>query len=539
MARDGDHKGEQKNTTAFVTILLLASFFPLALYAAASVNISAPTGAPVTSKFEMRTLAITGTEPRPHRGLDYGLPCGTDLTATGGTLSCTTMSGYGGVGNVAHGCGVTERYAHLQNCDSSSGKMRSGGGSGMPGAGTSTGCHLHYEIRINGTAVNPTSAYGKDLCDETVRKDLIDEAQKILNGQAGGGGGTSQGGGNPAAPPAPDGSSVTYVAPGATDPVTGLPNTGAGYYIVKTPDGRTYNQVDVGEEDLTTSILPPTSSDVVSTGGSATEITGCATDTWHAMVNQAVLESRREGVMNGRFIAKPDSVFAYSCFSKIIDYARQNLGVFSESQAWVNRQVDVLGEVVTLNRELGQSSLDGALTNAAMEPYESYLRMFNHDILGGLPTAPGTYTPITLPEGSSAQAYRSCGTMARVWNMAKCMNVTDDPAFYRFKDLINNDPRKYPPNYACNDTGISQVMIDAAKNKFAVFSKIDPYLTFLYPKNGNCAPPIPTGVTVSRQEGSGQVATEKTYPDGLCITAGCSYQNPGLSGMGTCEIKAP
>jgi hypothetical protein len=160
------------------------------------------------------------------------------------------------------------------------------------------------------------------------------------------------------------------------------------------------------------------------------------------------------------------------------------------------------------------------------------------------------------------QAYSGCSTMQDVWKTAKCMNMTDDPMFPKFEDLIDNDPRKYPHGYECNYTGITQEMIDVAKGRDVKFDKVETYLDMLYPTedeegNATCHDPIRTGVTVVRMESAGvpiedcfenpdcgqsnapeeaRISQEKQYEDGLCITIGCSYQNTD-GGEGECVVK--
>ncbi len=511
---------------------------PAILYAAGSVNLKQPGGWGVNEKFMLRPKhPVTGKTNVPHRGVDYAAPCGSQLSPQpGGTLSCTTEGGYGGVGNVSYDCGVTEKYAHLQSCGGNS--MVTGGGKGMKGAGTSTGCHLHYEIRINGVAVNPEEAYGQDLCNPDVQKQLIDSAQKTLNGQAGGGGGSTSGGGSNTG--APSGGSFEYVPEGS--PAMTIPNgtggfitvpEGGGYYIVTSPTGvvtiEPYNNNEGGEEGGTElpAVPPGTPPNLTPPGtGNGGEVTGCAVDTWTAMVNQAVLETRREMTINQRYIRKPDTVLAYSCFNKFIEKAGQEAGVFSETDRWVNKEVDILGKTVTLNKELGKQSLDGALVTVVMESYEAFIRdNFAHDFLGG-----------TVGEGGGEidQSYGDCTVASQIWQMAKCTLFTDEKVFYKFDELIATDPRKYPSQFACNSTGITQDMIDTAKNKKASFSKVDTYKTLL--DAGSCADPIKTGVTVVRMIGSGPIAHEVTYPDAICTNPGCSYQSGGGS-SGKCQVK--
>lgn len=525
------------------TIVFL--MLPVSTKAYASVSLTQPVSQANNSPFGMRN-------GRPHRGLDYLTPCGTRMQTRGGTTRCGVAGGYGNLAEVTHSCGVMERYAHLQGCNSN-GELISGGDPRVAGSGTSTGCHLHYEIRLNGVAIDPNEAFGQDLCDPDVQRRLRDSAQAKLNGQAGGGGGMSGTGGTGAGgtqggntPPAGQGTgqginddpniqSIEYVPTGGTDPRTGVVNTGPGYYNIQTTDGRVRTQIDQTYGSSTAPALPAgTPANVTPTGAGGGDVSGCATDTWTAMVNRSVLETRREVVMNNFMVTKPDSILAYACFHEQMKPVREQLGpIFSESKRWVNLSADLRGKTVTINKELGEFSLDGALTNLVMEPYEAYMRsFFSHDFLGGLEA---------IGAGSHAghahaddQAYKPCNAMNLVWKMAKCKNFDYVPSFYTFEELVSRDPRQFPKGYECNNTGISTTMIQLAKNGSVQKS---PYLTYfdrLLAESGNCAPPVMTGVTVVRQEGMSQISQEATYADGVCISAGCSFEKSGSTGGGQC-----
>lgn len=271
-------------------------------------------------------------------------------------------------------------------------------------------------------------------------------------------------------------------------------------------------------------LIAPSSTNTACAG--AGEITGCGTDTWTAMVNQSLLQTRREVVMNQRYIAKADSVLAYSCFEQMTADVGAIIDVFSGSDRWENAEIDIIGDVVYVT--VGPFDLDAAIESAVLAPLETYLDLnFNHPWLGGL-LAPGVE--------EFFQSGHPCGTMRQVWQMAKCMNVTDDPLFYRFEDLIEYDPREYPANMICEDTGITQEQIDIARGSETAFNDIIPHLEMVDPEEG-CYKPIPTGVTIVRRTGAGRISEEVTYEDALCMTAGCSYQNAGTAGLGTCQIR--
>ena len=67
------------------------------------------------------------------------------------------MSGYGNLVIISHGNGVETYYGHCSSITTSVGKSVTAGDviAKVGSTGNSTGSHLHLEIRINGTAVNP------------------------------------------------------------------------------------------------------------------------------------------------------------------------------------------------------------------------------------------------------------------------------------------------------------------------------------------------------------------------------------------------
>lgn len=126
-----------------------------------------PTALTVTSPFGMRLHPVYGTY-KMHTGIDIGVTCGSNLIAVkSGTVSATLGSctgsnngcggGYGNYVIVDHGDGVQSFYGHMQSVSVSVGdSVTQGERIGLSGTtGTSTGCHLHFEIRLNGTQVDP------------------------------------------------------------------------------------------------------------------------------------------------------------------------------------------------------------------------------------------------------------------------------------------------------------------------------------------------------------------------------------------------
>lgn len=99
-----------------------------------------------------------------HLGVDIAMPRGTPVLATGtGVVSKLKRSdlqaGYGNYLEVDHGNGLVTRYAHLEDIDVRLGKKITKGDT-IATVGTSGGSvapHLHYEVLLNGSNVDPIS----------------------------------------------------------------------------------------------------------------------------------------------------------------------------------------------------------------------------------------------------------------------------------------------------------------------------------------------------------------------------------------------
>jgi septal ring factor EnvC (AmiA/AmiB activator) len=130
---------------------------------AASVSEPAPSGGggsgwvwpargPVTSEYGPRW-------GRMHNGLDIGAPTGAPIyAAKAGTVSYAgSMSGYGNMTMIDHGGGIVTAYAHQSAIMVSPGtRVGAGQRIGSIGCtGSCTGPHLHFEVRVNGSARNP------------------------------------------------------------------------------------------------------------------------------------------------------------------------------------------------------------------------------------------------------------------------------------------------------------------------------------------------------------------------------------------------
>ena len=114
-------------------------------------------GGRLTSTFGGRRDPITGRSSS-HSGTDWAVPKGTAVYASsGGTVTKASWGGsYGNVIYIKHPDGRETRYAHLSKILVSTGQtVKQGQKIALSGnTGRSTGPHLHFEIRINGSPVN-------------------------------------------------------------------------------------------------------------------------------------------------------------------------------------------------------------------------------------------------------------------------------------------------------------------------------------------------------------------------------------------------
>jgi murein DD-endopeptidase MepM/ murein hydrolase activator NlpD len=112
-----------------------------------------------TSSFGVRSDPFKGGAAM-HPGIDLAGPLGTPIYATAdGTVlrAGYNSGGYGNLIEIEHGRGITTRFGHLSAVLVEPGdKITRGQLIGRMGStGRSTGSHLHYEVRIDGRAVNP------------------------------------------------------------------------------------------------------------------------------------------------------------------------------------------------------------------------------------------------------------------------------------------------------------------------------------------------------------------------------------------------
>ena len=112
----------------------------------------------ITSPYGMRTHPILKSY-RNHTGMDIGAPMGSyAVAANDGIVTKSTYSNsYGNMVMIDHGGGVVTLYAHGSELIAQVGDVVKRGDAIMKvgSTGWSTGPHLHFEIRINGKAIDP------------------------------------------------------------------------------------------------------------------------------------------------------------------------------------------------------------------------------------------------------------------------------------------------------------------------------------------------------------------------------------------------
>lgn len=153
-----------------------------------------------------------------HPGIDISVPVGTPLVAAmDGKVTIAgnnDPNGYGNYVEITTSDGMQIRYGHLSAIDVKVGDTvkagqligKSGGEAGAAGSGNSTGPHLHFEVDINGQAVDPTA--------------VLAGGGQIIKGTA-----TSNPAVQAAASPTPTTGSASYTSPVGTDPFLAGVNT--------------------------------------------------------------------------------------------------------------------------------------------------------------------------------------------------------------------------------------------------------------------------------------------------------------------------
>jgi murein DD-endopeptidase MepM/ murein hydrolase activator NlpD len=130
---------------------------------------------PISNNDLTRTASGFGLRIHPyykitkfHSGMDFTAPMGTEIYVTGDGVVESVISEKRGYGNhiiINHGFGYKTLYAHLDRFNVRRGqKVKRGDVIGYVGStGLSLAPHLHYEVHLNGVAVDPSNYYFNDL----------------------------------------------------------------------------------------------------------------------------------------------------------------------------------------------------------------------------------------------------------------------------------------------------------------------------------------------------------------------------------------
>lgn len=132
---------------------------------------------PINNKDLKRTASGFGYRIDPiyhvtkfHAGMDFTCDTGTPVHATGNgkVIYAKWMTGYGNCIDIDHGYGYVTRYAHLSRISVRVNQtVTRGEVIGLAGStGKSTAPHVHYEVHVGGTPVNPVNYYFLDLDPE-------------------------------------------------------------------------------------------------------------------------------------------------------------------------------------------------------------------------------------------------------------------------------------------------------------------------------------------------------------------------------------
>ncbi len=121
----------------------------------------APAGGRITSGFGYRVHPILRFS-RFHAGIDFGAGWGSPIVAAadGQVVGASWAGGYGRQVRIVHDGGIMTTYSHMSAMVAQPGtQVRQGQVIGYVGSsGLSTGPHVHFEVRVNGRAINPLSA---------------------------------------------------------------------------------------------------------------------------------------------------------------------------------------------------------------------------------------------------------------------------------------------------------------------------------------------------------------------------------------------
>jgi len=160
--REDRHEAEEDLGAMLAASAALAAQINAAQSASSSSSVGG-TGSVSASGFvwPLQGVLTSGFGPRwgrMHEGIDIAAPAGSAITAaaSGTVIYAGWFGGYGNLVVIDHGGGVATAYGHMSAIYASGGAIDQGQSIGAVGTtGHSTGNHLHFEVRINGSPVDP------------------------------------------------------------------------------------------------------------------------------------------------------------------------------------------------------------------------------------------------------------------------------------------------------------------------------------------------------------------------------------------------
>ena len=138
----------------------------------------------ISSRFSLNRIHPILKVKRPHYGVDYAAPHGTNVkaAASGKVVFAGAKSGYGSVIEIVHENGLKTLYAHLSTIIAKKGQsVKAGQVIGKVGnSGLSTGPHLHFGLYRNNKPINPLSNINskKNVLTKEQKKEFLELAKQ-------------------------------------------------------------------------------------------------------------------------------------------------------------------------------------------------------------------------------------------------------------------------------------------------------------------------------------------------------------------------
>ncbi len=255
---------------------------------------------------------------------------------------------------------------------------------------------------------------------------------------------------------------------------------------------------------------------------------------YESLSARAWLEAQREITQNQNLILKPDSVFEYTCFDRLV----RELAVHA---------TNMLSETSNYGTPLNSTSMDVALQNLVGTSLIAYIDNnfgsksssgTRYSLLSGHNTAvdsSGTAINHVPQNIATNSAPYSCEIMSEIWQKAKCMNFisnADTDGFFTFQEYTSGDDKRQLP-VACTSIAPQwQENLNTALQTGPWTN--DPVQTYYTDTNaqdcsgGNCpcsGDGIDTGLRVT--------IDGTAYDERICLQPGCRYHYGGSLGSGS------